>query len=74
MRIELTPDQASVLRPLLESRNTFDRQLVIGQFVKRQLARTRQNAVSLNDNQSDHRKIRKLIQKERANAKGPNFG
>ena len=65
MKVELTPSQSAILRPLLdEVNNPFDCPLVIGQIVKG----------STTIKATTGEKIRKLIQKERADAKARVLG
>jgi hypothetical protein len=75
MKVELTPSQSAILRPLLDLRNPFDRQLVIGQVVKGNWPEPEKTLLLCTTiKATTGEKIRKLIQKERADAKGSGFG
>ena len=66
MRIELTPKQAAVLRPLLSDQNPFDRQLIIGHVMKGQWPEPEKTFLLCTTiKATTGEKIRKLIQKER---------
>jgi hypothetical protein len=72
LRIELTPEQAATLRPLLDDQNPFDRQLIIGQVMKGNWPEPEKTFLLCTTiNSTTGEKIRKLIQKERAGARTP---
>ena len=66
MKVELTPNQAAVLRPLLEGQNPFDLKLIIRQVMKGNWPEPEKTFLLCTTiKATTGEKIRKLIQKER---------